>query len=127
MFVKKAMAIDLSGLKLFESKFLMEPLLNFLPLSRDREGELAVFVRFDRGRAVIIQLVKIITELELGRHNLVPCHFLSRMASGSAHQRRQIRVNRALYFIMRPVPADTLNQFVPLILPGTIGILCRRP
>ena len=56
--------IDLSGLKLFESKSLMEPLLNFLPLSRDREGELAVFISFDGGRAVIIQLIEIFAELE---------------------------------------------------------------
>jgi len=57
-------AIDLPGHKLFESKILMEQLLNFLPLSRDREGELAVFIGFDGGRAVIIHLVEIVAELE---------------------------------------------------------------
>ena len=58
---------------------------NLLPLSRDREGELAVPISFDRGRAVVAQVVKVVAKLEVGLHYLLPGDHLAGMAGGAAH------------------------------------------
>ena len=58
---------------------------NLLPLSRDGEGELAVPISFDRGRAVVAQVVKVVAKLEVGLHYLLPGDHLAGMTGGAAH------------------------------------------
>jgi len=88
---------------------------------------LAVFVGFDGGRAVEVQVVEVITKLEVGLHHLVPGDRLAGMTGGAAHERREVRVDRSLCFIMRPIVADAVDEDVPLVLPRTVSVLCGRP
>ncbi|MHC4145466.1 MAG: hypothetical protein ACYSUD_11885, partial [Planctomycetota bacterium] len=71
-------------------KCIAQSLLNLLPLSRDRDRKTSIFIGFDRGRTVVVQIVEVVTELESGLHYLVPGYLLTGMTGGTAHERCEV-------------------------------------
>ena len=88
---------------------------------------MSVLVGFHGGRAVVAQIVEVVTELESGPHYLVPGNGLAGMTGSATHERCEVRVDRTPDFIVLSIVADAVDEVVPLVLPRAVAILCWCP